>query len=239
MHMQNTPTHPLTTTISVFALEAQPVAAKGLAAFIGETPGFTWAGTATSITAALDRLRNQPATVVLVDNSVGMRSSIQFVSDLKQTSPNTAPILWVHDMSEVDSVRVIQLGARGVFKKTNDLEQLIDCLQTVAQGGVWLANLDKPEPGHVRPTMKLTPREREIALCVCRGLRNREIGERLTITPGTVKVHLMHIFEKTGVKDRFELALRGRQLLGINRIAPLEELAIDENLEGVGTKVEC
>ena len=223
--------------ISVFALEAQPVAAKGLAAFVGETPGFTWAGTSASITGALDRLRAQPSTVVMVDNSIGMRPSLQFVSDLKQMSPSTMPILWVHDMSEVDSVRVIQMGARGVFKKTNDLDQLIDCLQTVAQGGVWLANLDVDQP-HYRSTMKLTPREREIALCVCKGMRNREIGERLTITAGTVKVHLMHIFEKTGVKDRFELALRGRQILGINRLVP-----VGDNVEApsttAGTKVEC
>lgn len=205
------------TEISVFALEAQPVAAKGLAAFIGESPGFTWAGSASSITAALDRLKSHPATVAMIDNSVGMRSSLQFVADLKQASPATAPVLWVHDMTEIESVRAIQMGARGVFKKTNDLEQLLDCLETVAQGGVWLANFENTEHPHFRATMKLTPREREIAFCVCRGLKNREIGERLTITAGTVKVHLMHIFEKTGVKDRFELALRGRQILGINR----------------------
>jgi len=219
--------------ISVFALEAQPVAARGLAAFIQESPGFRWAGSATSINAALDRLKSDPATVVMVDNSVGMRPSLQFVADLKETVPSTVAVLWVHEMSEVDSVRVIQMGARGVFKKTNDLEQLLDCLRTVAQGNVWLANLDKSEPAHFRASMKLTPREREIAVCICRGLRNREIGERLTITPGTVKVHLMHIFEKTGVKDRFELALRGRQILGIDRIP-----AVDQNLDEVGTKVE-
>jgi two-component system nitrate/nitrite response regulator NarL len=213
--------HTPATEISVFALEAQPVAARGLAAFIGESPGFTWAGSATSINAALDRMKEEPATVAMVDNSVGMRPSLQFVADLKQMAPTTMPVLWVHDMSEVDSVRVIQMGARGVFKKTN------------AQGSVWLANLDKAEPTHFRASMKLTPREREIAQCICRGLRNREIGERLAITPGTVKVHLMHIFEKTGVKDRFELALRGRQILGVQNIS-----AREENLEAVGTKVD-
>ena len=226
-------THPPTTDISVFALEAQPVAAKGLAALIGESPGFIWAGTAASITAALDRLRERPATIAMVDNSVGMRSSLQFVADLKEASPLTAPVLWVHDMSEVDSVRVLQMGARGVFKKTNDLDQLLDCLHTVASGNVWLANLERAETPHFRSTMKLTPREREIALCVCRGMRNREIGEHLNITPGTVKVHLMHIFEKTGVKDRFELALRGRQLLGIDRL-PVDE----QNHRDASTKVE-
>ena len=64
------------------------------------------------------------------------------------------------------------------------------------------------------PSPSLTPREKEIVHHVCGGLKNKEIAEALTITPGTVKVHLMHIFEKTGVKDRFELAVLGRRLLG-------------------------
>ena len=122
---------PPATGISVFAFEAQPVVAKGLAAFIAESPGFTWAGSASSMMAALDLLKNQPATVAMIDNSAGMRPSLQFIADLKQASPDTAPVLWVHDMSEIDSVRVIQMGVRGVFKKTNDLEQLLDCVRTV------------------------------------------------------------------------------------------------------------
>jgi hypothetical protein len=51
---------------------------------------------------------------------------------------------------------------------------------------------------------------------ICEGLKNKEIAEALSITAGTVKVHLMHIFEKTGVKDRFELAIQGRKLLGLD-----------------------
>jgi DNA-binding NarL/FixJ family response regulator len=48
---------------------------------------------------------------------------------------------------------------------------------------------------------------------VCRGYKNRQIAEALSITPGTVQVHLMHVFEKTGVRDRFELAMQGARLL--------------------------
>jgi hypothetical protein len=46
-------------------------------------------------------------------------------------------------------------------------------------------------------------------------LRNKQIAENLHITPGTVKVHLMHIFEKTGLKDRLALAVHGRELAGV------------------------
>ena len=73
----------------------------------------------------------------------------------------------------------------------------------------------------------ITPREREIVESVCRGMKNKEIAEALSITPGTVKVHLMHIFEKTGVRDRFQLALQGRQFLSSTE----EELALRKTLE--------
>jgi DNA-binding NarL/FixJ family response regulator len=43
-------------------------------------------------------------------------------------------------------------------------------------------------------------------------MKNKQIADALCITTGTVKVHLMHIFEKTGVKDRFELAMYGRRM---------------------------
>jgi DNA-binding CsgD family transcriptional regulator len=42
-----------------------------------------------------------------------------------------------------------------------------------------------------------------------RGLRNREIAHNLGIQTGTVKIHLKHIFEKTGVRGRYGLALNG------------------------------
>ncbi len=54
----------------------------------------------------------------------------------------------------------------------------------------------------------LTQREREVALLVAEGLRSREVAERLTIAPQTVKSHLKTIFDKLGVRNRVELARR-------------------------------
>ena len=61
-------------------------------------------------------------------------------------------------------------------------------------------------------TRPLTPREQQVAELVSKGMKNREIAEALSIATGTVKIHLMHIFEKTGIRDRFELALHGLRL---------------------------
>jgi DNA-binding NarL/FixJ family response regulator len=48
-----------------------------------------------------------------------------------------------------------------------------------------------------------------------RGCKNREIGEALEIRTGTVKIHLKHIFEKTGIRGRYGLALSGLKNKGL------------------------
>ena len=65
----------------------------------------------------------------------------------------------------------------------------------------------------VDPVISLSPREREVYDLLCEGLSNAEIGRQLFITPGTVKVHVHHVFDKLGIRSRTALALnsaRGR-----------------------------
>ncbi len=57
------------------------------------------------------------------------------------------------------------------------------------------------------PVSRLSPREREVYELMCDGLSNGEIGTRLFITEGTVKVHVQHVFDKLGIRSRTALAL--------------------------------
>jgi LuxR family maltose regulon positive regulatory protein len=66
-----------------------------------------------------------------------------------------------------------------------------------------------PPPGMVEP---LSERELEVLGLVAQGLSNRQIGERLYITVGTVKTHVHHILGKLGVERRAEAAARAREL---------------------------
>jgi DNA-binding NarL/FixJ family response regulator len=116
----------------------------------------------------------------------------------------------------MDSFRALQMGARGIIRKTQSPGSLLECLRMVAAGSVYVENVFRSSANNMprrNGVLRITPREREIVEFVCRGMKNKEIAEALSITAGTVKVHLMHIFEKTGVKDRFQLALQGRQFL--------------------------
>lgn len=203
--------------ISVFACEAQPIVLEGLATVLSRDAEFAYLGSASTLNATLDAIRERHPDIVLVDQSAGLKQVFQFISDAKSTWARCQPVMWVNDLAEIDCFRALQLGARGILKKTVAVTAMMECLRAVSRGEVWIENsLSEHAVGAMdrRAAPRLTPREKEIVHHVCVGLKNKEIAEALNITAGTVKVHLMHIFEKTGVKDRFELAVQGRRLLG-------------------------
>ncbi len=204
--------------LSVFACESQPIVVEGLAQVLGRCEDLEFIGSAQSPRESLEFVRERNPDVLLVDQAAGLKTVFQFLSDVKSTSPHCQPVLWVNDLAEIDCFRALQLGARGILKKTMPIDSVVECLRSVARGNVWIeSSLSDSVSGSFdrRSAPRLTPREKEIVHHVCGGMKNKEIAEALDITPGTVKVHLMHIFEKTGVKDRFELAVHGRRLLGI------------------------
>ncbi len=175
------------------------------------------AGDATSAIEALPLIQARRPKVVLVDQPSGLRATLQFVTELRRQAPESQVVLWVNTLAEVDSMRALQAGVRGILKRTIPADTLIECLRAVAEGNLWVENSISNQAVGFRnrkTAPRLTVREQEIVQLVCRGFKNRQIAEELSITPGTVKVHLMHVFEKTGVKDRYELALRSPQAMG-------------------------
>jgi DNA-binding NarL/FixJ family response regulator len=204
--------------LTIFACESQPIVLAGLANILATCDDLAFVGAASNPSEALENIRLHNPDVILVDQSSGLKSVFQFLSDVKSTLARCQPILWVNDLAEIDCFRALQIGARGILKKTLPTESVLECLRSVGRGNVWIeSSLSDHVMGSLdrRSAPRLTPREKEIVHHVCGGLKNKEIAEALAITAGTVKVHLMHIFEKTGVKDRFELAVHGRRLLGI------------------------
>ncbi len=221
--------------LSVFACESQPIVLEGLAKVLSDCDDLEYIGSAASLTESLESLRQRHPDVILVDQSAGLKVVFQFISDVKSIAARCQPVLWVNDLAEIDCFRALQLGARGILKKTLPIQSVLECLRSVGRGNVWIeSSISDHVMGAVdrRSTPRLTPREKEIVHHVCGGLKNKDIAEALSITAGTVKVHLMHIFEKTGVKDRFELAVHGRRMLGIEHA---DEIARAENKEETTT----
>ena len=200
------------------------MAVEGLTKVLSNCEDLELIGSSPTLREAAEAVRLLRPHVLMIDQTVGLKVVFQFLSEIRASSPGSQPVLWVNDLAEIDCFRALQLGARGVLKKTLPVESLLECLRSVASGNVWIEN-SLPErsvdAAERRGALRLTPREREIVHHICGGMKNKEIAEALNITPGTVKVHLMHIFEKTGMKDRFELAVHGRKLLGIDHASEM------------------
>jgi len=203
--------------ISVFACESQPIVVEGLQKVLAECEDLVFAGWASRAGDALEAIQRVRPDLVLIDGSAGLTAALRLIGNLKSAATPSHAILWVVDVPEMDAFRALQIGARGILKKTLPTSTLLECLRQVAAGQIWM---QQSEQGtrflEHRETSRLTPREKEVVRLICRGFRNKQIAENLHITAGTVKVHLMHIFEKTGLKDRLALAVHGRELAGVD-----------------------
>ena len=179
--------------------------------------------------ASLEIARLQP-TIVVVDRGFGMHKLIEWVERVPQSSPQTKVVVWAAVISDVECFRILRAGARGIAKKTSSTSTLLECLRAVSGKQLWTENLflKRDSPLGQTRNRPLTPREEEVAALVAKGLKNREIAEALNIATGTVKIHLMHIFEKTGIRDRFELALHGLRLACERSLAEASDLSDEQ-----------
>ncbi len=116
-------------------------------------------------------------------------------------------------------VEVIRAGAHGYIHGLAHPQRIESALAALQNGQVWLneevlsalvSALAPPEPA-IRWPDSLTRRERQIAEALLQGKSNAEIAEALHIAESTVKTHIKHLFEKTGVHDRLEFVLRLRR----------------------------
>lgn len=196
---------------------------EGLRKVLAETNDLLFAGTVARPADVLDAIPNIRPNIVLIDGSAGLTAALRLLGHLKAAGP-IHPVLWVVDLPEMDAFRALQMGARGIVKKTLPTATLLECLREVGAGQIWMQESEQVADFlHRKDASRLTPREKEVVRLICRGLRNKQIAENLHITPGTVKVHLMHIFEKTGLKDRLALAVHGREMVGVE--VPASEAA--------------
>jgi two-component system nitrate/nitrite response regulator NarL len=216
-------------TITVYVCESQPIVIEGLKRALEGHSDLQLVGASLSITDALESIAAVQPNIILLDQAAGSKAAFELIPKIRMRSLHSHAILWVTNVTEVESFRALQNGVRGILKKTLPVASVVDCLRAVGRGNIWIENsISNQVVGFLnrRNLPRLTPREYEIVALICRGMKNKQIAGELSITIGTVKVHLMHIFEKTGVKDRFELALEAHKLIGLSAVEEGEQLHV-------------
>jgi DNA-binding NarL/FixJ family response regulator len=143
-------------------------------------------------------------------------TALELVRNLLQLLPETPVILWGRSIPVEFSYQAAQAGVRGVLRRPAGLEELEQCIRTVADHGTWFDNTLMSAFLGTR-SIALTGREAQLVALLAHGLKNKEIAAALGVSEGTIKVYMSKLFQKLGVKDRFELALYGLKNLMPNR----------------------
>ena len=148
---------------------------------------------------------SQPDVILL---SVDGPLDWDLLHKLHRESPLSRVVLWLHDIALESAFRAKEYGVRGILRKSLSPDMILKCVQRVYLGELWFEKT-LTESFLSGKTVRVTRRENQLITLISQGLKNKEIATVLEISEGTVKVYLSRLFEKVGVRDRFELALLG------------------------------
>jgi DNA-binding NarL/FixJ family response regulator len=161
------------------------------------------------------------ADVLILDLRMSDARSWSVLKTLQQIGSKARVIILTASEDRKQFVHALKLGCLGIILKQATAEQIATCIRKVHAGEVWVdpriaVALDQLEPGAsdrngTSPERgnrnTLSRREREVLALVAQGYPNPRIAAKLFISAQTVKNHLHHLYEKTGVANRAELVI--------------------------------
>jgi RNA polymerase sigma factor (sigma-70 family) len=155
--------------------------------------------------------------IAILDISMPGLTGLEILSIVNSEGISTQVVFFTESVQDRELVMSAASGAYGVLLKDASLEILVRSLRQVSDGQRLLP-LPSSEEGAPREQEHkniaitenvltvLTERERQIMALVSEGLSNKEIGRRLNIADGTIKVHLHHVYQKLEISNRTVLA---------------------------------
>lgn len=165
---------------------------------------------------ALAAIEESNPDIVILDVQMPQGSGLHVLRQLRKAGDDRTVVLLTASIDDHGFAEALSQKVDGVLLKSSDPALLLECLGQVRDGGDWIDPALRDRALTVRDRPKytaLSPREQELVTLVSRGLRNRDIAEKLGVTEGTVKVYLHSVFEKTGVVNRTELAIRAAEFV--------------------------
>jgi DNA-binding NarL/FixJ family response regulator len=202
------------TPIGVSVCDTQPATIEGVRTLLDVYPDLKFIEGTGSLNRAMEIARQDSGGVLMIDKAFGMQGILEGMAIIARpgsAGPGMGIVIWGVSITEAEALRFLQGGARGILRKTASLPTILACVRTVAAGRSWMEDCVFRDPARSDryPRSELTAREQQVLELVEQGCKNKEIAGELGIRPGTVKIHLKHIFEKTGIRGRYGLALNG------------------------------
>src|SRR6266566_1822741 len=200
---------------SVVIADRHPVVLQGLKNVLRAESGFKVVACCSDGTNCIEAIRSLVPDIAILDISLPGLTGLEILTIANSEGLSTRLVFFTSSVEDRELVISAVAGAYGVILKDVALEILVQSLRQVADGQrlLPLPPSDQTVPREQRNAANtenvlsvLTDRERQIMRLVCEGLSNKEIGRRLNIVDGTIKVHLHNIFQKLEISNRTVLA---------------------------------
>ncbi|MEK7278124.1 MAG: response regulator transcription factor [Chloroflexota bacterium] len=159
--------------------------------------------------------------LILMDIAMPGTNGLEATRQIKGRFPEMCVLVLTMHRSDEYFFEMLKAGASGYILKGADTSELIGAVRTVARGEVflypamakellqdYLSRLQEPRSSG-QPA--LTPREKEILRLLAEGHSNKEIAEKLVVSPSTIHSHRTNLMKKLNLSSRYELIQYARQ----------------------------
>ncbi len=208
----------MTKPLRLVLADDHEVTRAGFVAMLGGCDEFEVVGQAADGDSALHLCESLQPDIAILDIRMPGLNGLGAARLLQQRLPHLKVVMFTMYDSPEHLEAAIGAGAVGYLLKDATRDEVIAALRRVAAGEEALNSAvsarllrriaDRSNAG-APPSDALTNRERQVLGLVAGGFSNREIGEKLGITAGTVKTHVERLIAKLGVADRTQAAVRG------------------------------
>ena len=205
---------------TVLLADDHAIVTEGLATLLKGR--FDLVGTVSNGNELIDAARKLRPDVIVADIAMPVLSGMEALRRLK-TAKSGAKVIFLTMHADAQlATEAFRAGASGYVLKQSAGEELIAAIQEVLQGRTYLtplmtkdviANFTETTP----PTVKLTPRQREVLRLIAEGKRMKEIGAILELSTRTVETHKYEMMRGLGVESTAELVRYAIQIGLVNR----------------------
>lgn len=188
--------------IRILSVDDHQLLREGIATIMNHQPDMVLVAQAASGKEAIQQYREHKPDVTLMDLRLPDISGIDALIAIRSEFPEARIIMLTTFEGDVEIQRALQAGARGYLLKNMPPSDLVQVIRQVHAGKKRLPPELAAQLAEHMGDENLTAREVEVLKQVANGNRNRDIAEQLFISEETVKVHVKHIMDKLGAKDR-------------------------------------
>ncbi|MBI5303928.1 MAG: response regulator transcription factor [Chloroflexi bacterium] len=203
-------------TIRILLVDDHQVVRQGLRSLLELEPGLQVVGEAGAGAEALNLIDRVHPDIVLLDLKLTDISGTEVCRRATAQYPGIAILILTAISNGQEVLECVDAGAKGYLLKDVDVYELTRTIRAIHRGEsvldpkVTQAVLQRARRAskEAAPALTLTDQELGIVRLIAQGLTNKEIGERLFLSPNTIKFHISDIMQKLKVKRRAEVVFK-------------------------------